>query len=289
MKFRGDRKQRRLEEEEALFREAALADRYAEEDTLHAAELDPEAAWKRNPNPWAGWDEDGPAPRRSYVRAADPTRFAPQDGPRNRHTLGGSFMRKLAGSLLVFGAVWGLFQLEEDWALQGQALVKQALTDEIDFAAAADWYKNAFAGAPSFIPIFNNSAEEAASADGTVRLPIVSPLPGSTLVQTFAELLNGIELAGASGQAVAAVETGRVQTTTGQADKGFTVLLQHANGRLTIYGGLADIEVGTGDWVEAGDELGRLPSNADNAPSLLYFAVKQDDMYLDPVGVIPFD
>jgi stage IV sporulation protein FA len=289
MKSRDDRKKRRLEAEEAMFREAALLERYAEEDGQPLAELDPEVAWKLNPNPWANWGEESEAPRRSFVRAADPTRYAPVDGPGGGYSFGRSFIRKLAVALLVFGAIWGLFRLDEPWALQGQAFVKQALTDELDFAAAAAWYKEAFAGAPSFIPIFQNAAEEATSAEGTVKLPVVNPLPDSSLVQTFAELLNGVELAGVSAQEVAAVETGRVQTTAGQAESGLTVLIQHANGRVTIYGGLAETSVKTGDWVEAGEAIGRLPETEGNEPSLLYFAVKQNDLYVDPVGVIPFD
>ncbi|CAM4129535.1 M23 family metallopeptidase [Paenibacillus alkaliterrae] len=253
-------------------------------------ELDPEVAWKTNPNPWASWDgENGIATRRSFVRELDPTRYRDPGKKRSKHSFRKEFQWKLAIALLVFAAVWGMFRYDTEWTLKGQALVKQALTDEIDFAAAASWYKDTFAGAPSFIPIFQDEPQKAVGADGTVKLPIVSPLPESSLVRTFAEMLNGIELAGSSEQEVVAAETGRVLVLTEQDESGATIVIQHANQRVTVYGKLGDAKVKVNDWVEAGDPIGYLLKAQGTQPSLLYFAVKQNDQYIDPVGVIPFD
>lgn len=253
-------------------------------------ELDPEAIWKTNPNPWASWGEDkGVTEKRSFVKGPVlPIKRDPRYD-RNKHTFRKELQWKLAIALLIFAAVWALFRYDTGITLKGQALVKQALTNEIDFAATAAWYKETFAGSPSFIPIFQNKTKTAVGADGTVKLPIVSPLQGGSLVRTFAEMLNGIELAGKSEDQVVAAETGRVLLLTDQDEGSTTIVIQHANRRVTVYGMLGKTEVQVNDWVEAGDPIGNLLKAEGSQPSLLYFAVKQNDQYIDPVGVIPID
>ncbi|MDQ8737396.1 M23 family metallopeptidase [Paenibacillus sp. LHD-38] len=253
-------------------------------------ELDPEVVWKTNPNPWASWgDENGFMDKRTFVKPPDLTgKKDPRYGP-GKHSFRKELKWKLAVALLLFAAVWALFHYDNEYTLKGQALVKQALTDEIDFATAAAWYKETFAGAPSFIPIFKDNNGDAVGADGTVKLPIVAPLEDGSLVRTFAELLSGIELAGKSEGQVVAAETGRVLLLTEQDEKGSTIVIQHANQRVTVYGLLGTTKVSVNDWVEAGDPIGNLLKAEGTQPSLLYFAVKQNDLYIDPVGVIPID
>ncbi|WP_337099533.1 M23 family metallopeptidase [Paenibacillus sp. YIM B09110] len=251
-------------------------------------ELDPETAWKSNPNPWASWREDvGFGEHKTFIKSAyDPTRHAK---PPKKHPFRREFMWKLAIAVLLFGGVWAMFGNDSEWSLKGQAIVKNALTEEIDFAAAAAWYKETFAGAPSFIPIFEDNKGEAIGADGSVKLPVVAPLVSGALVRTFAETLNGVELAGASEETVVAVETGQVIVITDGDDKGASIVIQHANKRVSVYGKLGEMEVKVDDWVEAGDPIGKLLKASDTEPSLLYFAVMENDKYVDPLDVIPFD
>ncbi|NIK75963.1 stage IV sporulation protein FA [Paenibacillus castaneae] len=253
-------------------------------------ELDPEAVWKSNPNPWASWSEDNSfGDKRRFVKGPDiANQKDPSFGP-HKYTFRKELQWKLAIALLIFATIWALFRYDNEWTQGGQALVKRALTDEIDFAAAATWYKETFAGAPSFIPIFQNESQTAVGADGTVILPIVAPLHSSSLIRTFAELLNGIELAGGSEQEVVAVETGRVIVVTNEEKDGATIVIQHANNRVTVYGLLGTTDVKVNDWVEAGDPIGHLLTSVGSEPSMLYFAVKQNGLYIDPVGVIPID
>jgi stage IV sporulation protein FA len=263
---------------------------YFYHDDREEKELDPEVVWKTNPNPWASWNEDkGFGNKRSYVKGPDLTDKIDPRYLRSRHPFRRELKWKFVIALLLFGAIWAMFRYDTEYTLKGQALVKQALTDEIDFAAAATWYKETFAGAPSFIPIFEDKTPDAVGADGTVKLPVVTPLQGGSLVRTFAELLNGIELAGKSEEQVVAAETGRVLLLTDQNEKGSTVIIQHANKRVTIYGLLGKTDVQVNDWVEAGDPIGNLLKAEGTQPSLLYFAVKQNELYIDPVGVIPID
>lgn len=258
----------------------------ADRDRLQGHSPDPELAWKRNPNPWSSWEEEprSGGSKRSFVRQTrtyDDSVVPPRGGwSRFRKGL----LWKTIAALLVFGGIYGMFRSQSDWAQRGQQIVKQALTDEFDFAAAAVWYKQAFAGAPSFIPMFQGDSPGAVGVDGGVSGTVSVPIDNASLIRTFAELLNGVELAGESEAPVMAAETGRIIMVTEEQ-----VLIQHANNRITVYGKLGGSDVSVNDWVEAGDPIGKLKKAGENGQSLLYFGVKQDDRYMDPLDVITLD
>ncbi|MBH5317151.1 M23 family metallopeptidase [Paenibacillus sp. GSMTC-2017] len=249
---------------------------------------DPELTWKRNPNPWAAWDDEKviKASQGRFVKSAP--KFHKREDPPTSYwrRLRKELIWKSVISVILFGCVWAMFQYNETWTVKGQFFVKQALTDEIDFASAALWYKEVFAGAPSFIPIFGEESGDATLVDGTIKAATLSPLLDASIIRSFADLLSGVELAGISEEQVVAVETGRVIQVSEQQD---SILIQHANNRITIYGKLGSAKVAVNDWVVAGDAIGHLKKAKEGEPSLLYFAIKQNDRYLDPLDVIPLD
>lgn len=255
-------------------------------DAVEFDDIDPEKAWKANPNPWSSWDENEREWKGSFVKRALPDKSKLPE--RRKPSFFTDLQWKLVISLLIFAVIWAMFRYDNAWTRTGQAYVKQAITDEIDFEAAAVWYKEMFSGAPSFIPIFEQDPKEAIGADGRIRLPVVSPLDNGVLVRTFAELLNGVELAGEPGQNVFAAEEGRVILAESN-ETSSSIVIQHANKRVTIYGKLGEVSVEANDWVEAGDPIGRLSEMSTAEPNRLFFAVKQDGAYVDPLDVIPID
>ncbi|MNR44805.1 Stage IV sporulation protein FA [compost metagenome] len=82
------------------------------------------------------------------------------------------------------------------------------------------------------------------------------------------------------------MDKGRVIFVT---DKGDNILIQHAGNVITVYGELSQSFVTVNDWVEAGDIIGKLPDAGSGGSSPLYFAVKRNDRYIDPLDVIPLD
>lgn len=275
-----------LDELDKPNKSSKAAPRHAGHGKGTAASLDPELAWKQNPNPWATWDEDRqPAEKRSYVNSQHTDDLDPPSGGWRR--LRKELAWKFAISVAIFGGIWAMFESEHPWSVKGQAFISEAMSNEIDFAAVALWYKDVFAGAPSFIPIFGGNGGDATLVDGQPKQPVVSPLEGATVVRTFADLLNGVELAGDPEAAIVAAETGRIIQVSAQKD---SVIIQHANERITVYGKLASVSVSVNDWVEAGQQIGSLkPAEKDSGHSFLYFAVKQKDRYMDPLDVIPID
>jgi Membrane-bound metallopeptidase len=239
------------------------------------AERDPETEWKQRSREWLAASGRGRAS--GLFDGEEPQR-------------GGGLLRSLlarsAVAAVMFAAVWGLFQLDEPWASAPQRLIAQALTEDLDTQAAAEWYRKTFAGSPAFIPIFG---QEEGRTDGGPGLPVVAPVASGEVVRTFAETLSGIEIAGEPGAVVTAAETGRVTHVAGGESEGYSVVIRHAGNRMTVYGRMKSVFVEPDDWVEAGDRIGALPETDDGSRSLLYFAVRVDGKYVDPADVVPLD
>ncbi|QJC52889.1 M23 family metallopeptidase [Paenibacillus albicereus] len=279
--------------------EQPLGSGWPDEAWPQAQEKDPEAEWKNSANPWerleqASGELTGLAPRTlreggSGSRAGTGGGGGDRSGPGTGGRFARSFARRLLVSAALFGAVWGLFQLDGPAARQGQLAVRQALSEPMDVSAIAVWYEGVFGAPPSFLPGFDKSGGTRPAAAPAERAT-VAPVAGGSIVHPFAELLGGVEISGAPGADVLAAEEGRVLVVSADDAKGPTVVLQHAGGRTTYYGRLGETVVAPNDWVQAGETIGRLGSAAEgSAGALLYFAVKEQDRYLDPADVIPLD
>lgn len=260
----------------------------ASEQTPHNEYDDPEQLWKANPNPWesAGW-RIAPLPSK-YDR--DGRSGGPKAPPPQFSFIARGLFIQTAISVALFIIVFGMFKLDVPIAKKGQEVVTAALTEEMDFGAAAQLYKDMFAGAPSFIPLFGSHADpETQVTEGAVELPIVAPLINGSVVRSFAETLSGVEIAGQPSQEVLTAETGRVINVTNDGETGQTVVIQHANNRVTLYGHLGKVAVAANDWLEAGTKLGELPAAQEGQQSLLFFAVKEKGKYVNPSDVVPLD
>ncbi|MFC4099986.1 peptidoglycan DD-metalloendopeptidase family protein [Paenibacillus xanthanilyticus] len=260
----------------------------ADEKTTSPAHLDPELAWKKRPNPWES------EPSWGTVTALKPARGGteaqpPASGDGSGPLLRAFFIQSMVAGVL-FVILFAMAQSEHPAAQRGKAIVTAALTDTIDFQVAASWYERTFAGTPSFIPLFRaKDGGTVQYTEGTIQLPVVAPITGGTIVQSFAQTLSGIDIAVKDGGNVMASETGRVSLVTENGESGRTVVIQHANGRETIYGKLAEAQVAESDWVEAGQDIGTLQAAGGDGTSMLFFAVKEKGRYVDPADVVPFD
>ncbi|SEU17643.1 M23 family metallopeptidase [Paenibacillus sp. NFR01] len=229
-------------------------------------EPDPEALWKANRG---GWDDGG-------------------DGIRPRFSAG--MIRRFVASLLVFGGVWGIFAMDEPWALRAQNWISDALTYDMDFAAAQVWYETHFSGAPSFIPIFGGE-EEPAQKVNAGHEP-VAPLAGK-LVRPFTAGQKAVEIMplGEDGGSVMvkSMDTGRVLSVSRETDGGIKVVVRHTGNMTAEYGHLSGTKLAADDWVQSGDTLGWLQEQEGAKVPLLYFAVMKGDVYIDPTEVVAFD
>ena len=103
---------------------------------------------------------------------------------------------------------------------------------------------------------------------------------------SFAKVAIGstraLEIQAPSGTIVRAARSGRVAVSAVRlADLGRTVVLDHGDGFLTIYGRMAEVAVAPGTKAPQGVPLGRMGT----AP--LYFEIRQGASALDPAALLP--
>lgn len=200
-----------------------------------------------------------------------------------------SIALKLILSGILFGGVWGMFQLPHPWAQTGQKWVRYALTEDMEFAKVTAWYKETFSGAPSFLPTFRASKEQesqkvvAKTTDGFVR-----PARGK-LLEPFSTAHPWVVVQTADGAVVRALDTGRVVYAGTREASGFTIVVQHASGYQSTYGLLQPSGLQQGDWLEAGESVGKVSQEPGQAFGRLYFSLTKELHAIDPADVVTFD
>ncbi|GGA36608.1 M23 family metallopeptidase [Paenibacillus physcomitrellae] len=256
-------------------------------------ERDPELMWKQGRGLWRD-DAFGTAPASSSPMGSGfkPGSGTPEqtDGPQK----GGSFIRALWTrtfvSAAVFGILWGIHHEQPAWSAPIESFVSTTLNQEMDFQAAEAWYERNFGGAPSFIPIFgdNGGPQQLVQSAHGFSIPIQGKL-----AESFAISLKGVEIVpdldSKGAQEVKSIETGRVTEVNDDALTGKTVVVQHSDGYVSIYGRLTEVSVSEGDWLEGGERVGSFSKAESGGSDTVYFAMKKDGLYIDPAEVVPLD
>lgn len=123
---------------------------------------------------------------------------------------------------------------------------------------------------------------------------IITPFSGSELVKNETtgswQTHNGIDIAAEIGTDVYAVSPGQITAVNEDPLWGITVIIDHYNGFVTKYCGLAkDLSVQKGDTVVSGDIIGVLGGTADIESALaphLHFELLHNGSYADPAAFI---
>ncbi len=229
-------------------------------------EPDPEVMWKERRG---SWENHG-------------------NGEKPRFVSG--FIRRTVASVLVFGAVWGIFAIQQPWSIQAQAFINDALSKDMDFAAARVWYEEHFNGAPAFIPIFGDKEEPAQKAAALHELN--PPIAGS-IIKPFVSSLKGVEImpeTDSSGSVmVKSVDIGRVLSVSKELQGGIRITIQHSGNIIAEYGHLSGTKLKVDDWLQSGEDVGWLVEPETASETTLFFAVMKDKAYIDPAEVVSFD
>jgi len=220
---------------------------------------DPEYAWYARGNPW----------RSQPIR------------------LRGAMKRQAVGSVVLFAAVWAMFQWQHPSVAAGQAFVRSALTEELRLEDAYAWYEARFGELPSFVPTWERAPQEAAHVGAGIGRVFVSPANGS-IVEPFGGIRSGAGVVmRTTGASVSSMDAGLVLYAGETQETGQTVVVRHPDGVESVYGYLGELTVAKDDWVEAGQTIGTVrPSGADGVGGLLYFAVKKGNSFVDPADVV---
>lgn len=136
----------------------------------------------------------------------------------------------------------------------------------------------------------STTAKAAPPVDGTVvfGFAIDKLLYSVTLDQWTTHA--AVDIAADAGTPVKAVFSGTVEKVEKDDALGYTVCLQHSNGRTTVYANLGeDVRVKPGDKVSAGDTLGTVGTSAISEcalPPHVHFAIRIDGTPKDPAKYV---
>lgn len=194
---------------------------------------------------------------------------------------------KLIISVILFAAIWGMFQIKHPLADKGRLMLRASLTESFDFQAAAAWYEQRFGGSPSFIPSFGSrTGEDAIKVNSTKRTYFV-PVPGK-IIAPFESSHPWVLLQTAMDAPVYALDTGQVIFAGNKEDTGYTVIIRHPNGMESTYGRLDGGQVEVNDWIKGGEPIGKVSKGVGSSGALC-FGISKDGRPLNPTDVIPFD
>ncbi len=201
-----------------------------------------------------------------------------------------SFWRRTVIASLLFGVVWGLFRWDIPYTVNVRMFIADALNKDMDFAAAGQWYKTYFDGAPSFLPIFgeqhetnqvNASRKGSPPIEGNITQPFVLSLKGVEITPNVTD--NG-------AIAVKSIDAGRVLDVINHPKSGISVTVRHTGGITATYGRLSRSTLKVNDWVQEGEEIGVLPaSHGGSEAATLFLAIQRGDQYIDPSEVVALD
>jgi murein hydrolase activator len=93
---------------------------------------------------------------------------------------------------------------------------------------------------------------------------------------------QGLLIAANLGEKVSAVAAGRVVFAEWFRNLGLLIILDHQHDYMTLYGYNQSIEVKVGDWVNAGDVIGRVGDSGGQPQSALYFEIRRQGEPIDP-------
>jgi murein DD-endopeptidase MepM/ murein hydrolase activator NlpD len=98
----------------------------------------------------------------------------------------------------------------------------------------------------------------------------------------------GVRIAAPAEARITAVDTGTVVQSLWAPENGYTVILQHANNLISVYKGLSQSLVSTGQTVRGGDQLGYNAAAVEGETRLFEFELWSNGKPVDPESYIVF-
>ncbi|MFC0188019.1 peptidoglycan DD-metalloendopeptidase family protein [Fictibacillus aquaticus] len=199
------------------------------------------------------------------------------------------FLMQVMGAVCLFLLAGILFKHDSAAALKGQSYIKEAFSEEFQFAAVKGWYEKQFGKPLALLP--GGLEENSGKKETASQKPYAIPAAGGKVYQSFNKNGEGVVVSTGERQTVETANEGYV-IYAGKKDKtGYTVIIQHENEEESWYGMLEEIDdsIKLYDYIKQGTVLGRVSQSEDEKSGRFYFALKKGDEFIDPSKVIPFD
>ena len=103
----------------------------------------------------------------------------------------------------------------------------------------------------------------------------------------WGRLHAGIDIANDIGTYVVSARAGQVIWAGWRGGYGYTVMIDHGSGYISLYGHLDDFYVERGQYVRVGQRIASMGSTGNSTGPHLHFEIQKDGQAVDPAGFLP--
>ncbi|WP_010678282.1 peptidoglycan DD-metalloendopeptidase family protein [Bacillus timonensis] len=162
------------------------------------------------------------------------------------------FLFKVLLSAILVLSIGIIFKNQSPQFENVRHFVTSTMETEFQFAAVTEWYKDTFGSPLALIPMNQDKEKVDTQATGKYAIPAAGKV-----TETFEANGQGI-IVETDSEVVEAMNAGNVTEVAVKGDLGETVVIQHSDGSETWYGNLGSVEVKLYDYVETGQEVGKV-------------------------------
>ncbi|MGE6629074.1 peptidoglycan DD-metalloendopeptidase family protein [Bacillus sp. NPDC077027] len=164
---------------------------------------------------------------------------------------------------------------------QLKPVMNQTFKQDFQFATVNHWFEKTIGNPLAFLP-----EKKEGQSDVQANQELAVPASGK-VQESFTQNGAGVKVE-TSTEAIDSMKEGYVVEVKKKSDTGLTVVIQHADSSYSWYGQLKDTDVALYDFVDKGEKVGSI-SLDDKGKGIYYFAIKQNEHFIDPIQVISFE
>lgn len=118
--------------------------------------------------------------------------------------------------------------------------------------------------------------------------PVEAPLYTSRFGRRFSEAHMGLDVAAATGTPVLAADDGEVVGSSWMGGLGKAVILEHADGKRTVYAHNSELLLNTGERVNRGQIIAFSGSTGRSTGPHIHFEVRYQEVAMNPEDFLPY-
>ncbi|PCK20627.1 stage IV sporulation protein FA [Bacillus pumilus] len=185
----------------------------------------------------------------------------------------------LSASLVLIAAI--SFKGQAGPFQQLKPMISQTFEQDFQFAAANRWFEKTVGNPLAFL-----IEEKEGKKDVQANQELAVPAAGK-VQESFTQNGAGVKIE-TSAEAIDSMKEGYVVEVKKKSDTGLTVVVQHADDSYSWYGQLKEANVALYDFVDKGEKVGQI-SLDNQGKGTYYFAIKQNEQFIDPIQVMTFE
>jgi stage IV sporulation protein FA len=192
------------------------------------------------------------------------------------------FIFKVLASITLVLLASIIYKSDSPAFQEAKSFVNRVMETEFRFAAVSEWYEERFGKPLALFP--EKGGEDMVQTEMDYAMPV-----GAKIAEDFAKDGRGVMIETQNQAHVEAIAGGVVVFAGKKADTGNTVIIQHQDGIESWYGHLENLSVKPHERIQGGKELGTVSHSEKGYNGKFYFAIKKNDVFIDPLQVIDIE